>query len=513
MEKVKFSSFWKSRMIRMLVADGEILLCVSILFLLYTNSLVKKEIALKLSDTVQAVLTCADCYEEESTAIKYGISIHADSWKNSVDGMDYAMMICNSNTKEEIAVSKAGTFIFLSEDEEIIKVLHCDSEALLELQKKYEDRSKIFYMTSCYIKGNEFLPGKVEVIDTSTNETVPHKKNVIEEIDFSPENAEGYTYYTGNMNLFVYGTSKEGKAMQILDEMMQSGERVNNKKDAWGTYTGAYLFTLDKEPYILHYVCTVDFWKVCGWVLALMWGIGAVIFLGDSWFEADRAYRQYSTQYEMDAYRRHMTAALAHDLKTPLAAIMGYSVNLKENIHSEKKDYYLDSVIENVQYMNDIISSTLELAKVEEHTRNLNKTSMEPVSIAKELLAKYSVSLEERGIKVEISGNGQVTGDKNLLSRAIDNLLSNAVKYTPDNGKILIKADKTSFSIANTCDKNLAGNTEDFCKAFAKSDDSRSDRKGSGIGLTIVRNIVVLHGLGFEVSAADGMFKAIMRKE
>ena len=162
--------------------------------------------------------------------------------------------------------------------------------------------------------------------------------------------------------------------------------------------------------------------------------------------------------------------------------------------------------------MNDIITGTLELAKVEESTEKLNRTSLELVVLADELLSKYRTTLESRGISVELSGDFQVMADKNLMSRVVENLLSNAVKYTPDKGRIKIQGNKSAFTVSNTCDKTLKGNTEDFCKAFAKFDGSRSDRKGSGIGLTVVRNVVVLHELGFSVSAAEGVFQAEIRK-
>ena len=133
-----------------------------------------------------------------------------------------------------------------------------------------------------------------------------------------------------------------------------------------------------------------------------------------------------------------MTSALAHDLKTPLTAIMGYSENLKSNVHSEKRDYYADAVIENVRYMNEIITGTLELAKIEKQDTKMNKTAIDMVDLANELLAKYKADVEDRGISVSVSGNCTVKADRNLISRAVENLMSNAVKYTSDGGRVEI---------------------------------------------------------------------------
>lgn len=272
--------------------------------------------------------------------------------------------------------------------------------------------------------------------------------------------------------------------------------------------SGSYFFSLDENSYVFNYVYSYDFSQTSGYAVVIIWAVGLFIGIALSVIISLIAYNKYCAQYEIDEYRRNMTSALAHDLKTPLTAIMGYSENLKSNVHSEKRDYYADAVIENVRYMNEIITGTLELAKIEEQDSKLNKTDVDMAALANELIAKYKADFEDRGISVSVSGNCNIKADRNLISRAVENLVSNAVKYTSDGGRVEITADNKCFSISNSCAADLKGGTEDFCKVFGKADSSRSNRSGVGIGLAMVHNIVTLHKFRFEASASGGKFTA-----
>ena len=302
-------------------------------------------------------------------------------------------------------------------------------------------------------------------------------------------------------DLLSYGMSKEDLDAHFKNTV--STYSTDNR-----ILRGTYYFSIDESAYLFNYVYSYDFSKTSGYAVQIIWAVGLFIGIAFSVIISVIAYNKYCTQYEIDEYRRNMTSALAHDLKTPLTAIMGYSENLKSNVHPEKRDYYADAVIENVRYMNEIITGTLELAKIEEHNTKLNKDDIDMVILADRLLTKYKADFEDRGISVSVSGKCNIKADRELISRVVENLISNAVKHTSDGGKVEIIADEKKFIICNSCDEKLTGKTEDFCKAFSKSDTSRCDRKGSGIGLIIVKNILVLHKFRLEVSASHGKFTA-----
>lgn len=250
----------------------------------------------------------------------------------------------------------------------------------------------------------------------------------------------------------------------------------------------------------------LDFWNLSGKYVLIDGIIFMVICVGIAFLTANNKYRKYCTQYEIDEYRRNMTNALAHDLKSPLTAIYGYAENLKNNVHSEKKDYYADAVLENVQYMNEIITNTLDLAKLEISDKGLKKEKVNITALAEELYAKYRPQAESRDISFKISGKAVVSADRKMMVQAMENLISNAVKYTKDGGEINITADAKSFVISNSCGD--VKNTESLVRPFEKADQSRSNRSGSGLGLSIVKNIVMLHKFGFETKAENNIFTA-----
>lgn len=302
-------------------------------------------------------------------------------------------------------------------------------------------------------------------------------------------------------DLLLYGMSKES-----LDAYFKNTVSTYDTDNR--ILSGSYFFSLDENSYAFYCVYSYDFSKTSGYAVVIIWAVGLFIGIALSVIISLIAYNNYRTQYEIDEYRRNMTSALAHDLKTPLTAIMGYSENLKNNVHSEKRDYYADAVIENVRYMNEIITGTLELAKIEEQDNKLNKADVDMVALANELLSKYKADFDDRSIAVSVNGKCTVKADRELIARAVENLISNAVKYTSDGGKVEITANEKQFIICNSCDEKLTGKTENFCKAFGKADTSRSDRKGSGMGLAIVKNIALLHKFKLEAAASGGKFTA-----
>lgn len=335
------------------------------------------------------------------------------------------------------------------------------------------------------------------VSDTTNNEVV----SVSGPNSYEDVSENNYLLSLLEDDLLLYGMSKE--SLDAYFKNTVSEYDTDNR-----ILSGTYFFSLNENPYVFNCVYSYDFSKTSGYAVVIIWAVGLFIGIALSVIISLIAYNKYCAQYEIDEYRRNMTSALAHDLKTPLTAIMGYSENLKSNVHSEKRDYYADAVIENVRYMNEIITGTLELAKIEKQDTKLNKTDVDMVALANELIAKYKADFEDRGISVSVSGNCNINADRNLISRAVENLVSNAVKYTSDGGKVEIVADNKCFSISNSCAADLKGGTEDFCKVFGKADASRSNRNGVGIGLAMVHNIVTLHKFRFEASASGGKFTA-----
>lgn len=497
MKKLTFKSFLKRKAETML---SVIIVCISfaVVWLIMSNLLIEKDIALKMSYTVQAIRSGADFYVEDNNALIFGICGHSDTNSDSIDGIDIAMQVMEYGSDEVIADSEFAVFLFYREKDGTGHIL-LGGDRMNELYEKYHNENINLEIIDFYIDGDKFYPGKVKM----TKLDGPGLASPMGEpqvLDFTPDNAEDYVYSDTDAMLFFTGTSADSSALKRL--------RNGEGKDFFG-FEGEEPFIIGENYYNIHYIADINFVRSGRIFAVIIIFVGIIIDIFGVYFSAKKEYEKYCIQYETDEYRRNMTAALAHDLKTPLTAIMGYSENLKSNIHTEKKEYYADAVIENVQYMNELITNTLELARLEEYSGEPDRSSVDLMALAEELLSKYRADTDSRGIDISVSGKCVISADKALISRALENLISNAVKYTSDGGRIEVSADDKRLAVSNTCDKKLSGGTADFCRPFGRSDDSRSGR-GGGLGLAMVRNIAALHGFTLNVSAADGVFGAEM---
>ena len=214
------------------------------------------------------------------------------------------------------------------------------------------------------------------------------------------------------------------------------------------------------------------------------------------------------TQYAFEDYQRALTNNLAHDLKTPLAVIGGYAENLMEmrkDSGDEKELKYLDSIMQNVSYTDDIIAKTLKLSETEQ-IKKLNKTKVDIKALAEKSAEKYRTALEERNIDLKIKGKCEVNANEDTLMTAVENLISNAVKYTRDGGSIKITADKKRLAVVNDVSENIS--TKDLLMPFVKGDKARSDKTSSGLGLAIASAAAAQNGFTLKIDCKDKKFTA-----
>lgn len=216
------------------------------------------------------------------------------------------------------------------------------------------------------------------------------------------------------------------------------------------------------------------------------------------------------TQYAFEDYQRALTNNLAHDLKTPLAVIGGYAENLMEmrkNSGDKKELKYLDSIMQNVSYTDDIIAKTLKLSETEQ-IKKLNKTKVDIKALAEKSAEKYRTALEERNIDLKIEGKCEVNANEDTLMTAVENLVSNAVKYTRDGGSIKVTADKKRLSVVNDVSENIS--TKDLLMPFVKGDKARSDKTSSGLGLAIASAAAAQNGFTLKIDCKDKKFSAFI---
>lgn len=210
-------------------------------------------------------------------------------------------------------------------------------------------------------------------------------------------------------------------------------------------------------------------------------------------------------QYDQNLYRENLMNSLAHDLKTPLAAMSGYAENLIDDVQEEKREHYARAIKDNVEYMNSIIANVMLLAE-SENRKITKKDRLELISLCRELWEKYEPMAEATKIRAEFKGSFVIKGDRNLMISAMDNLLTNAIKYAKPGTVVTVIGGNGEFRITNEIEKAPETETEALWQPFIKGDNARGQRKGSGLGLSIVKNICDIHGLKAELICEGNTF-------
>lgn len=202
---------------------------------------------------------------------------------------------------------------------------------------------------------------------------------------------------------------------------------------------------------------------------------------------------------ELDKFRSDFLAMLSHDIKGPLASIIGFAQTLEKNdLPEEKKRRYLRIIETEGKQLTSLVGGILDISKMESNTFPLKFESISLPELLAESLNGFQQqsSMEiEKHVPADLS---LIWGDKNMLSRAVGNILDNAKKYCDDRGKIEITAAETDGRIHISIPDSGPGiPKEDREKVFDKFYRSRNaiahKKKGSGLGLAIVKAVIDAH--------------------
>ncbi|MBQ4563794.1 MAG: HAMP domain-containing histidine kinase [Lachnospiraceae bacterium] len=200
-----------------------------------------------------------------------------------------------------------------------------------------------------------------------------------------------------------------------------------------------------------------------------------------------------------EEHRKQLISNITHELKTPLAVIHSYAEAVQEGIDAEKKEYYLSVILEETEKMDAMVLQMLELSRLEAGKIKLSSETFSLTELARSMTERFSPMLEEKQLELswEVKDEVSVIADENRIAQVITNLVSNACKYTPVGGKIHIwiyrEGRKVYFRIENTAKHLSEQALEKVWDSFYREDPSRTE-PGTGLGLTLVKNIVELHG-------------------
>ena len=213
---------------------------------------------------------------------------------------------------------------------------------------------------------------------------------------------------------------------------------------------------------------------------------------------------QIDAQMKVEQSKNELVTNVAHDLRTPLTSIIGYIglVKSKAYTNQEEADKYLEIAYNKSEKLKDLIEDLFELTKLHQSGIKLNKKQISLSNLLNQLIEELMPLASEKGIQIETyidAINTNVDVDIDKITRVFENLIENAIKYSPNDEVVYVelKVGKNQIYVAvsNPAEKVSQEELNKYFDRFYRADKSRnSSAGGSGLGLTIAKNIVQLHG-------------------
>ena len=337
-----------------------------------------------------------------------------------------------------------------------------------------------------------FIPVEVEICTANAHTNFKPTGKII---NIDPGNTDGFTLVI--MEKGVNANLGEAAGYEGVDNDADYTNESNNEGGL--VYKTEYT---DKKmiPFTLKYKT-----RLTNALVAIIWAAAVFAFI-----PATVSYNVRMRRYQIFEYRLKMIDAMAHDLKTPMAAVSAYAENLSNNIATDKKEYYADKIVDKVSQMNKMVSDILEFSKSEKSSGVIKKEDTDIGGIIDEIISDNEHSVNERSLKINFDKKSVIIKtDPQLFRQAVSNLIGNAVLYSKEGTEIDIACDDKTLTITNIPAEKI-GDVKDLKKPFEKGDTTRGN-KGTGLGLAIANNNLAMLGFKLGITAEDGKFTATVK--
>lgn len=213
--------------------------------------------------------------------------------------------------------------------------------------------------------------------------------------------------------------------------------------------------------------------------------------------------------------RENLIANVSHELRSPLTSIQGLiQASLDGTIEKDEIDHYLEVVLDESKRLNLLITDMLDLAKIESGQFPMQMEKVELNELMRRVLISFESKINAKNLEVEADFAEETTmvfADMNRLTQVLHNILENAIKFVDDGGTLRvgtkIHGQSVWVSINNSGAPISAEELPYLFDRFYKIDKSHTrEKEGTGIGLSIVKNILKAHGQKIWVvsNAQDG---------
>jgi PAS domain S-box-containing protein len=233
--------------------------------------------------------------------------------------------------------------------------------------------------------------------------------------------------------------------------------------------------------------------------------LASVVTEGDEFLGIVTVFRDITKEVEADQAKSEFVSTVSHELRTPMTAIKGYTDLIYSGAVGEINDNqkrFLGIVQSNTERLTALISDLLDISRVETGRVRFEPEPVQLGDIVKNVIDALAPNAEDKGhslnLKVE-PDLPEIMGDPNRLNQVFTNLVGNSIKYTPEDGEVYVAVYSVGEAVrADVRDNGIGIYSEDLSKIFDRF--YRADHplvqesRGSGLGLSIVKMFVEMHG-------------------
>lgn len=212
-----------------------------------------------------------------------------------------------------------------------------------------------------------------------------------------------------------------------------------------------------------------------------------------------------------DMYQKDLIANVSHDLRTPLTMIKSYAEMVRDlsGNNPVKREAHLGVIIEETDRLNQLVNDMLNLSRMQSKKIVLDKKNFDFCKATAAMMSSYDILKENEGYDIEFNCDGSeamVYGDEAKIKQVMSNLINNAVKYCGKDKKIIVNVKKSGRSIRFSVTDHGKGIAPDeiahvWERYYKSSTHHVRPTEGSGLGLSIVKEILNLHKANFDVES------------
>jgi len=212
--------------------------------------------------------------------------------------------------------------------------------------------------------------------------------------------------------------------------------------------------------------------------------------------------QEVTREREIEQLKSYFVSTAAHELRTPLSTILGFSELIlnEENVSLEDMQEYIGIIHHKAEGLSQIVNNLLDISRIESGEGlqlDLERCSVK--ELCQDALLGFTVQGKQYTFDIVLPGKDiYVQADRFAMAQVLENILSNAVKYSPQHSVITLEAQQTGEEVfICVSDQGIGMSEEEVARVFDKffrADASNTAAPGTGLGMTIVKHIVEAHG-------------------